>query len=165
MNKQSSILPCRAKSTSQLFLLLLLLVACVGCGSGQLPTHAVEGSVKFEDGTTVMFGDIEFFSVDHKINARGKINRDGTFTVGTYAENDGAVEGRHQIVIQQMTGSYLTAKYNDQIKHDHGELIDSAYFDYRTSGLECTISPGTNEVELTVKKLPRQTAEGMPEEK
>ena len=109
-----------------------------------------------------MFGDIEFYNAEHKINARGKIGRDGTFTVGTYTEDDGAVEGHHQIVIQQMTGSYQTAKLADKIVHDHGELLDRAFFDYRTSDLECTISRGTNQVELTVRKSPRQTPDGMP---
>ncbi len=128
----------------QRLLLLLLLTQCFGCNSGQLPTYSVEGSVQFEDGTSPMFGDIEFYSVEHKINARGKISRDGSFTVGTYEESDGAVEGRHQIVILQVTGSYLTDKLSDQIKHDHGELIATDFCDYRTSGLECTISPGVN---------------------
>ncbi len=144
-------------------LVVALLFYCVGCGSDRLPTHPVEGSVRFEDGSKVMFGDIEFYSVDHQLNARGKIGRDGTFTVGTYAKNDGAVAGKHQVIVLQITGDYLTEKLGDQIKHDHGELIDSAFFDYRTSGLECTIVPGRNPVKLTVRKNPRQTDDGLPE--
>lgn len=142
--------------------LAVALMCSVGCNSDRLPTHPVEGSVQFEDGTNLMFGDIEFFSASQRVNARGKIQRDGTFTVGTYAQNDGAVEGKHRIIILQVTGDYLTEKYADQIKHEHGELIHSAYFDYRTSELECTITPGTNRVELTVRKHPRQTEDGLP---
>ncbi len=151
-----------AKTTCGLFPVLLLMLCFLGCNSGQLPTHTVDGIVRFDDGTSPMFGDIEFYSVEHQLNARGKINRDGSFTVGTYEENDGAVEGQHQVVIQQVTGDYLTAKLVDQIDHDHGALVDPAYFDYRTSGLECVISPGTNRIELSVKKSPRQTSDGMP---
>lgn len=98
-----------------------------------------------------MFGDIEFYCDEHKINARGKIDRDGSFTVGTYSENDGAVAGNHQIVIIQTTGNHLTQEFNDQIKHDHGELVDLNYFDYRTSGLECDIGPQPNRIELTIR--------------
>lgn len=118
--------------------------------------------MRFEDGSELMFGDVEFFSVDHRLNARGKIRRDGTFTVGTFAESDGAVAGKHQIVILQVSGSYLTERLSDQIKHDHGDLIDSVYFDYRTSDLECTIVPGVNRVDLIVRKDPQQTDDGLP---
>ena len=136
---------------------LLLATASVGCNSGQLPTYPVQGIVQFEDGSRPMFGDIEFFNEANKINARGKINRDGTFTVTTYTENDGAVAGTHKIIIMQITGDYLTAKISDQIQHDHGDLIHSRYNDYRTSGLECTVSSRENNFELTIRKSKHQT--------
>ena len=141
---------------------LLLLCPFVGCGSDQLPVYPVDGSVRFEDGLKVMFGDIEFYNAEHRLNARGKINRNGTFEVGTFTENDGAVAGKHKVIILQVTGNYLTEKLSDDIKHDHGDLINSAYFDYRTSGLECEIVPGRNAIEFVVKKNPRQTEEGLP---
>ncbi len=141
---------------------LLILPLMLGCSSDQLPTHPVIGTIQFSDGTHPMFGDIEFYNSQHKINARGKIERDGSFTVGTYTDNDGAVEGKHQIIALQVSGDYLTEKLSDSIKHDHGDLINSSYFDYRTSGLECEIVQGDNQVNLTVRKNPRQTNEGMP---
>jgi hypothetical protein len=144
--------------------LLLAVVGCflslAGCDSN-LPTYEVAGTVEFSDGTKPKFGDIEFYSPDHKINARGKINRDGTFTVSTFEDGDGAVVGHHQIVIMQQVGSYLLAKSESKIKHDHGSLIDRRYFDYRTSDLICEIKAGQNKVFLVVEKLPRQTPEGL----
>ncbi|MDA7904168.1 hypothetical protein N9B45_00550 [bacterium] len=134
----------------------------LGCGSNQVPTHTIEGIVQFEDGSPLMFGNIEFYSAEHKLNARGKINRDGTFTVGTYSESDGAVAGEQQIAILQISGNYLTEKLNDQINHDHGHLIDQAHGDYRTSGLAFVVEPGVNRIELTVRKRRQQTSEGMP---
>ena len=142
--------------------LLLLFSQLVGCGSEQLPVYPVDGTVRFEDGSKVMFGDIEFFNAEHRLNARGKINRDGTFEVGTFTDNDGAVAGTHKVIILQVTGNYLTEKLSDDIKHDHGELVNSAYFDYRTSDLECEIVPGQNPIEFVVKKNPRQTEDGLP---
>jgi len=141
---------------------LLLIISFAGCNSDQLPVHPVNGTVQFEDGSDVMFGDIEFFNAEHRVNARGKIKRDGTFTVGTYSENDGAVAGKHQVTILQVSGDYLSEKLSSQIKHDHGDLVDSAYFDYRTSGLNCDIEAGENEVIFVVKKAARQTSDGMP---
>ena len=99
-----------------------------------------------------MFGKIEFYNAEHKINARGTINRDGTVTVSTYDEDDGAVVGNHQIMISQQTSNHLTANIKAPIDHDHGDLVDPKYFDYRTSGLSCTIEPGSNEIELQVSK-------------
>ena len=144
------------------FVLLLLLLSLMGCGSEKLLVYPVDGSVRFEDGSKVMFGDIEFFNAEHRLNARGKIKRDGTFQVGTFTDNDGAVAGKHKVIILQVTGNYLTEKMSDNIKHDHGDLINSSYFDYRTSGLECEIVPGRNSVEFVVKKNPRQTEDGLP---
>ena len=73
----------------------------IGCGPKRPPTYPVKGKLVFEDGTSPRFGEIEFYNAEEKINARGRIERDGTFTVGTFAENDGAVAGTHQIVIIQ----------------------------------------------------------------
>lgn len=143
-------------------LAMLVLTCLAGCSSDQLPTYPVEGTVRFKDGSFPKFGDIEFYSGTHRINARGKINRDGSFTVGTYDPNDGAVEGKHKIMILQVSGNHLTAQYNDVIKHDHGALVSTAYFDYRTSDLEYDIKRETNRVELVVRKNPRQTKEGLP---
>ena len=132
--------------------LLTLVVVASGCSDGRLPTHTVRGQLEFEDGTTPMFGDVEFYNSEHKLNARGKVNRDGSFTVGTYEDEDGAVLGQHEIVIIQQTGNYLTASMAVEIAHDHGELIHSDYFDYRTSDLKCTIEEGDNELNFVLRK-------------
>ncbi len=143
-------------------LAVMLLPTLAGCDSGQLPTYPVEGTIRFKDGSFPKFGDIEFYNDAQQINARGKINRDGSFTVGTYEQGDGAVQGKHKIIVLQISGTHLTAKYSDDIKHDHGALVNKAYFDYRTSDLEWDIQPETNQVELVVRKNPRQTEEGLP---
>ncbi|MEL7496014.1 MAG: hypothetical protein AAFN77_00285 [Planctomycetota bacterium] len=146
-----------------MLLIVAFLVSLTAC-SGNMPTYEVAGVVEFEDGTRPEFGNIEFYSAQFKINARGKIQEDGTFTLSTYSENDGAVVGFHEVVIMQQVGNYLLAKSGgNRIRHDHGSLIDSSYFDYQTSSLSCEIkSDVKNEVRLVVKKLPRQTEDGMP---
>jgi hypothetical protein len=147
--------------------LLMAVVSCcsllslVGCNNN-LPTYEVAGKVEFEDGTSPKFGHVEFYSPEHKINAHGKINRNGTFIVTTFEENDGAVLGHHDIVIMQQVGSYLMANADVDVDHDHGSLIDKTHFDYRTSGLSCEIVEGKNEVNLVIKKLRRQTEDGLP---
>jgi hypothetical protein len=133
-----------------------------GCSEGPLPTYSVVGQLQFEDGTVPKFGSIEFYHAQLKINARGKINRDGTFSVGTFRENDGAIEGKHQIIIVQDTGSDVTSRLNVSLKHDHGQLVDPTYRDYKTSDLKFDVRPGENRVQLVVRKHPSQTEDGMP---
>lgn len=134
-----------------------------GCSDGKLKTYPVQGRVVFDDQSAPMFGDVEFFNENHRINARGVINRDGTFTVSTFTDNDGAVAGKHKVIITQNTASPLTARIRQEIQHDHGHLIALEYNDYRTSDLECEIfETRDNEIEFVVKKNPRQTEDGMP---
>jgi hypothetical protein len=144
------------------FLICVPALLSIGCGPGNPATYPINGTVEFADGTKPKFGNIEFYSPELKINARGKIERDGSFTVSTFGDNDGAVGGVHQVVIMQQVGNYLIAKSGSKIRHDHGSLIDSSHFDYRTSGLSCDVKPGPNDVRFIVKKMPRQDSEGMP---
>lgn len=143
----------------------LFWVSCSGC-SNQLATYPVLGQLTFEDGSVPKFGEIEFYHPEHRLNARGKVNRDGSFTVGTFQEGDGAVAGKHQVVILQhvMTPLVAQAVTESEINHDHGRLIHQQYNDYRTSQLECTIVEGENRFEWILKQNPRQTEEGLPED-
>lgn len=145
--------------TSQrlLALLLTMIVICLsGCGVGQLPTYPVNGKIVFEDGTSPQFGTVEFLNDAHQLNARGEISKDGTFSVSTFGKEDGAVEGTHRIAIIQLTMSPQAAQFNHLIEHDHGDVVDPKYHDFRTSGLTCSIESGTNDVTLTVSKKAEQ---------
>lgn len=154
------------KPRSAWFGILLLLLICgaqAGCKEGPLKTYPVKGKLVYEDGTFPKFGDIEFYSETHRVNARGIIERDGTFTVSTFQKGDGAVGGKHKIIVTQNLASPLTARLRQEIDHDHGKIISRQYNDYRTTDLECEISPGgVNQIELVVKQNPRQTEDGLP---
>lgn len=88
---------------------LLFLVAAVaaGCGggTGQKPAFKVSGKVTFEGKPMAGGGSISFMPMS-KENARGAggtINEDGTYTVTTYQEGDGAVAGEYRVLITQVT--------------------------------------------------------------
>ena len=135
--------------SKSLCLCALVLLACmVGC-SDNLATYPVTGKVEFADGTPAMFGTIEFQSITHPINARGKINRSGEFSLTTYHDGDGAVAGDHKIVITQMIPP---TPLGVQVHHDHGDAIDSKYFNYDTSGLRMMVEEEENEIVLVVEK-------------
>ena len=143
----------------------------VGCGSNGVTTHPILGQLEFADGTKPNFGTVEFYNREHKLNARGKIAEDGTFTVGTYEPGDGAVTGTHSVVIIQLTSNHLAAKKEIIVKvdenasgidhdHDHdgeheAELrLHRKYFDYRTSGLNIEVKPGQNQIKFVLDQQP-----------
>lgn len=123
------------------FLASLLLVSA-GCGSRHPATVPVEGLVAFADGTPVRGGRIEFESELGGINARGTLNNEGEFHLTTYRDGDGAVVGRHRVIVQQMISPYAGTPGN--AKHSpHGPpptKVPTRYGDYRTSPLTAEVT-------------------------
>jgi hypothetical protein len=86
-------------------LLLLLPLAVVGCsGVSELPTAKVTGKVVCNGqpvpNVRVYFGPV---GVKGKLESGkqglGNARDDGTFTVSTYGDGDGAVVGKHDVVV------------------------------------------------------------------
>ena len=76
-----------------------LLVAMTGCGggTGTPPTHAVSGTVTYLDRPLPDVA-IAFYPESGR-NAVGKADKDGNFTLMTFAAGDGAVPGTHKVTI------------------------------------------------------------------
>jgi len=125
-----------------------------GCG-GQPTTFVVKGKVVYTDGTPVRFGDVETLAVEQRVNARGKIQPDGSFTLTTFRADDGALPGSHQVVIIQTSSIPLAAAAKmAPVKHAHGNDIGPKYRSYSTSGLSFTVEPtGVNEVTLVIEEF------------
>ena len=138
-----------------LSVLALFAFAMVGCGSDHLPTYPTSGRVQFEDGEPVRFGSIEFYNRDHDVTARGTIDRDGRYELGTFQATDGAVAGEHQVVVIQMLMPTPVVKRKPadaEHEHDHGRHVDKAYAGYSTSSLKCTVEKGNNTRDFTVSE-------------
>ena len=130
----------------------------VGCSSERIPTYAAQGQVVFPDGEPVRTGVLELKSLEHGLNARGQIARDGSFTLGTYAADDGAVAGEHQAIVVQ----FLAADSGPDIQHDHGDPVARRFADYTTSPLRFEIQPSSeNQLRVQVERSrparPQQT--------
>jgi len=88
--------------------LLSSALACAllaGCGGGgeeaptnRLPVYPVSGTVKF-NGQPVAGADVTFVSTDKDKSAFGRTDEQGNFQLTTYSANDGAVEGKHTVVV------------------------------------------------------------------
>lgn len=135
----------------------LLIVAaaavCVpGCSSGDIPTYPVTGHVAFEDGQSLTTGGVvlceslEVQSDGMAIMARAKIEADGTFELSTFDEGDGAVIGKHRVLVSAQRDA------DDYYKRGivPRPVIDERFEDYETSGLELVVEEGDNEFQIVV---------------
>ena len=78
-------------------LVCLVLFGASGCGSERF--FPVSGQVTYKDGKPVTAGLVIFEPVSQKISARGEIQADGSFELGTHGDNDGVLEGEYKVLI------------------------------------------------------------------
>ena len=135
--------------TSVVRLLLVGSVALVaGCGSDRLPTYDVTGKVVFPDGSALPGGWIVCESAEHGLAARGIIDTDGSYRLGTYAAADGAVAGRHLVAITPAP----PAGY-DPDGGSAAPLIDPRFMHMDRSGIEFEVQPdAANQFDLVVDR-------------
>ncbi len=132
-----------------------LFVSCiavfvVGCADdGRVPTYEVNGRVQFADGSPLKGGSIICLSdSDEGLSARGAIGEDGTFALGTYEQDDGAIAGRHMVMIDPPVPQNFNPDAGPAPK-----VIHDRYRQHHTSGLELTVAEDEpNEVTLEVSK-------------
>ena len=133
-------------------LLLFIALSLVGCDDdGRRKTYPVSGKVVFANGSPLPGGTVMCVS-DSKygdaLSARGSINEDGTFVLGTYEEDDGAVEGRHVVA--------LIPPAPPNHNPDAGpppRMIHPRFEHHDSSGLEFEVtSDGLEELTLEVSK-------------
>ena len=127
--------------------LLLVFVACLtGCNRG-VQMVPVSGKVVFDDGGVVTSGVIEFTTADNLHTARSRIGPDGTFRLGTRSTSDGAVTGRHRVIVTQIV---LVEGVPAAGHAPHG-IVHEKYADYATSGLTAEVpSTGVSNLVITV---------------
>ena len=126
-------------STRRDTLLGIWLAAFVlGCSNGdRLPTYEVTGKVVFSDSTPLKGGWIIFESSEQGLAARGVIDTNGTYRLGTYEQSDGAVAGKQLVAITPATP--------DSYDPDRGRahpIIHRRFTHMDTSGLEFEVTPG-----------------------
>jgi len=143
-----------AKSIMNIMTCLLATAALlsVGCSPGGSRTYQVQGRVVTESGKPVEMGSVEFRSEgsDSRVIARGKIKTDGSFSLSTFSIDDGAIAGRHDVIIQQMIIAEGFGK-----SHEHGPRVPASYSDYGSSGLSAEVKKSDdNFVTLMIRNSP-----------
>jgi hypothetical protein len=146
--------------------LLLTSVALAGCGSGApagaRPTKPVKVTVTYNgkpvEGATITF----VFQGTEPISANGKTDAQGVAKMKTYIEGDGAVLGKHKVLVMKVetTGETPSVDQNSpdykpptgnepppQIKH----LVPAKYGEFAKTDLTAEVTGGTNDIKLDLK--------------
>lgn len=126
----------------------------LGC-SGQVATYPVRGMVVYPDGKPVTKGSVEFDAIDQKkpITAAGQISPDGTFQLGTYAPNDGAIAGEHRVAV---IADYQIGTGIERPDELPPPVLDPKFRDFKTSGLKVTVKPSVNNILIEVDYAPQE---------
>ncbi len=129
--------------------LSVAVLSTVGCSRGdRLETYPIDGKIVFSNGNPFAGGSqsfIVFQSKEHGVTATGVVELDGSFKVGTYDPEDGAVAGRHRVSI-----SPPVPEGNPE-RSKAVSTFNSKYQSIAKSGIEVTVDPnGENQVTITL---------------
>ena len=146
--------------------LLLTTVALAGCGSGApagaKPTKPVKVTVTYK-GAPVADAVVTFiYQGDTPVAANGKTDAQGVAKMKTYVEGDGAVIGKHKVMIMKVETSgdapsvdqnspdYKPPTGNEPppvVKH----LVPAKYGDFAKTDLTADVTTGTNDFTFDLK--------------
>jgi hypothetical protein len=133
---------------------LLTIIPC-GCGSKYpQPTFPVSGVVLWSDGrpapelalATVTLSGKNGDGPKLPVNPRAQVLVDGTFVLQTYEPDDGAPAGTYCASITTSPPS------RDKDAPKTAMVMDPKFESHQTSGLEVTIKPERNQLQLTVQR-------------
>src|SRR5262249_61357122 len=113
-------------------------------GSSLSPVH---GKIVWENGEAareLAGGLVICESVDGAVGARGDVEEDGSFRLGTHKPGDGALLGKHRVAVTE---------YSPR-EPPPPPIMDPVFAKLETSGLEITVERKTNEVTLKVRRAP-----------
>ena len=133
---------------STLRFVAIALLSCLAAGCSTKSTYPVEGKVVFADGSpaTELAGyTVSFDSAEQKVGANGVVGADGTFRIGTFEDDDGAMPGNYRVA--------LTPPAPPVDEPPPATIIDKKYGDLDSSGLQAEIKPEDNVIELKVERL------------
>ena len=151
-------MPCR----SMVLVLSILFAMLSGCDS-QPETFLVHGMVVYPDGQPLTEGTVEFETQHGKkpITATGEINEDGTFQIGTFEANDGAIAGTHRVAV---IADFQIGTGIERPGLLPPPMLDPRFSDFTTSTLQFEIKPSPNNILVEVDYAPPPKKEEAIEE-
>ena len=134
----------------QFFFLAMLLAGCIGCGSAKPEVAPVTGRVIYE-GKPLKFGQV-FFHPNAGTQGRGTIQPDGTFTISTYSDQDGAQIAVHKVRVTCYEAQDPQAEPRSFAEGNGESLIPEKYTSLVTTDLnDIEVKEGKNTFEFVLK--------------
>nr|WP_286177375.1 carboxypeptidase regulatory-like domain-containing protein [Rhodopirellula sp. JC639] len=125
-----------------------LVVAFAGCGS---PIGPTSGVIRFDDGTPVTAGSIEFRRRSDEERFASRIGPTGSFAPTDPQGEIGLPPGSYDVVVVQIVMTEDLAKE----AHRHGQTVPRRYADYYTSDLKVEIAENQQApIELVIESQP-----------
>jgi len=126
------------------------LVCLAGCNTGHYP---VQGKLVYADTEEPVkeLAEQEVIFSSEKLgkSARGTIQKDGSFQLGTVKENDGVVPGEYVVT--------LTQPYREPDRPYTGDrVVDQKYEDPATSGLIAEVKAEKNEFVFKLRRIEKK---------
>jgi hypothetical protein len=130
-------------------------VLCLGgCGSGR---HPVRGQLVYaDDGQPVkeLAGfEVIFTSEQLHTSARGTIQEDGSFELGTDKDGDGVAPGEYVVTVTQPFREPERPFVGDRV-------VDRAYEDPARSDLKAEVKPEKNDFVFKLRRIGKQRGKG-----
>lgn len=137
---------------SMVLILSVVFAILSGCDS-KPATYLVHGMVVYPDGKPLTEGTVEFETLHGKrpITATGEINEDGTFQVGTYEPNDGAIAGTHRVAV---IADFEIGTGIERPGLLPPPMLDPRFSDFKTSTLQFEVKPSPNNILVEVDYAP-----------
>jgi len=134
-------------------MLLVSLATAVGCGRrGTDATYRVEGVVRL-NGEPLSQGYVLFTSIpvddqQRSHTARGEIGRGGHYRLTTFAKDDGAVAGRHKVVVVVTGGADPD---REDAPAEPSPAIPEKYTSPQTTDLEVSVGRRANQIDIDLQ--------------
>jgi hypothetical protein len=133
--------------SASLAILSATLLLFAGCGSKEAAVYPVKGKVQWKGGgpaTELVDYGISLEPPGRKDSGMGTIMADGSFTISTFAENDGAVPGKHRVAISPPAP--------ELDKPAPKSKINKRYSDFETSGLQLEVKSEPNDLVIELER-------------
>ena len=147
------------KDLKSLCLLFVVVSFAIGCGSkvtSREPVFKVSGTVTYK-GSPVAGADVTFMCEEKNRSAFGRTNEKGEFKLTTFAVNDGAVPGKHIVLVSKVesggpakevadvsTQAYEPPKPGESTDVKPKNAIPAKYADAKKSDLFAVVQEGEN---------------------
>ena len=146
------------KNIGAVALLVCLCFQTVGCGKAKVsrePVYKISGKILYK-GQPVEDADVVFTCTEKNRSAFGRTNGLGEFKLTTFVSNDGAVPGKHVVLVTKIQvgapvevadisdPAYEPPKLHESTDPKPKNAIPSRYSDAKKSDLFAVVSEGEN---------------------